>query len=905
MAHQTWTDRTCANSCYSLMQSQTGAHLRFAWILLFTLSLGVALSCGNQAVAQTGVSNDSVFGPNVYVIDPSATEATVEATLTSLANLQQFDTNRYAVLFKPGAYTIQNQTGAFGYVGYYESIAGLGSSPGDVTINGFLLPNQSTALGNSNETQTFWRSMENLTFNPTTSQEAFWGVSQGAALRRIQVNGQLELASPAFGFESGGFLADSRITGNVNIAGQQWFTRDSELGSWTGGGFNMVFSGVAGAPFPDFLGGDNSTVLPITNVSSEKPFLYLDQNGKYRVYVPPTRNNQSGVTWSERALDGGYSLPVGSDSFLIATPSTTLQVINQALAVGKSLILTPGIYKYDGPIHVTRPNSVVLGLGYATIVPQNGTAAITVDDVLGTRLAGLLIDAGPINSAVLLQVGSQGTKRSSGSNDYTVLNDIFLRIGGATLGTATTSIEIDRNNVILDNIWAWRADHGAGDQFPGPGFDPNSWTDTAADHGLVVNGDNVTALGLAVEHYEQNQVVWNGENGTTVFYQSELPYDVPNQAEWMNGASNGYASYSVSPSVLTHTAYGLGVYSLFFNNVTEDSAITVPNTEGVTITDALSWFIGDDGQITRVINQTGTPVNGGGQTSRVLFYQGVPCTRNCPAAPDTPLDLSAELVSPNQVNLRWGADRAPGVRYSVFRSLDPEFTPSTQNQLDSGLTEPDYTDTTVNPTATYYYSVVAVSDAGSSKPSDIASVTIPSSGGPIGADVLDINAGGGAIGSWVADEDVTGGTETSTGNTINTSLIPNPAPQAVYQTNRFGAFTYTIPGLTAGTKYVVDLHFAETFWTAPGQREFNVLINGNEVLKNFDILAAAGGQNIATVQSFLVTADSTGTITIQFEVGSADSPQINGIEIGTSCTTNCPTVPGVPTKLTAIVKSTN
>jgi hypothetical protein len=173
------------------MQSQTGAHLRFALISFFTLSLVVALSCGSQAVAQTGVSNDSVFGPNVYVIDPSATEATVEATLASLANLQQFDTNRYAVLFKPGAYTIQNQTGAFGYVGYYESIAGLGRSPGDVTINGFLLPNQSTALGNSNETQTFWRSMENLTFNPTTSQEAFWGVSQGTALRRIQVNGRL------------------------------------------------------------------------------------------------------------------------------------------------------------------------------------------------------------------------------------------------------------------------------------------------------------------------------------------------------------------------------------------------------------------------------------------------------------------------------------------------------------------------------------------------------------------------------------------------------------------------------------------------------------------------------------------------------------------------------------------
>jgi len=239
------------------------------------------------------------------------------------------------------------------------------------------------------------------------------------------------------------------------------------------------------------------------------------------------------------------------------------------------------------------------------------------------------------------------------------------------------------------------------------------------------------------------------------------------------------------------------------------------------------------------------------------------------------------------------------------RSLDPGFTPSSVTQIYSGLTGTSYADTNVNPSATYYYSVEAVSDTGTSEPSNIASATIPNSGGPISQDVLNIDAGGGAAGTWVADEDYTGGTATTTSATINTSLIPNPAPQAVYQSNRYGAFTYTIPGFTAGTKYIVNLHFADTYWNAPGKRQFNVLINGNQVLKNFDIVAVAGGKNVATVQSFLVTADSSGTITIQFGVGAADNPQVNGIEIGTLCEANCPVAPSSPTKLTASVVSPN
>ena len=194
------------------------------------------------------------------------------------------------------------------------------------------------------------------------------------------------------------------------------------------------------------------------------------------------------------------------------------------------------------------------------------------------------------------------------------INDVFFRVGGATPGTATTSLEVNSNDVILDDIWAWRADHGNG----------VGWTINVGDQGVVVNGDNVTALGLFVEHYEKAQVVWNGNGGETIFYQSELPYDPPSQSAWMDGSANGYPSYVVSSNVKTHTAYGLGIYSNFDLgiNINEDNAITVPNTPGVTVHDAGTVFLSGSGSITHVIDNTGNSVSSAnaGSFSPVAIY---------------------------------------------------------------------------------------------------------------------------------------------------------------------------------------------------------------------------------------------------------------------------------------------
>jgi hypothetical protein len=583
-------------------------------------TLLVSGAFNTSALAQSGSSKAAPdFGPNVFIFDPNTPASQILSTLTSISNEDQFSANRYAVLFKPGTYSVEAP------IGYYESIAGLGQTPGAVTIDGFITPNFGSTFPGANVTTTFWRSMENMTFNPTqdSAQDAApntlqWGVSQGAPLRRIQINGSLELTDSFCGFASGGFISDTVVTGNVNpCSQQQWYSRNSVYGSWTGGVWNMVFSGVTGAP-PQGFPKPPLTTLAATPVSREKPFLYIDGNGNYNVFVPTLQKNSSGTTWSNGS-GPGYSRPISS--FFISKPSNTAAEINLALLLGKNLILTPGVYQLKDTIHVLYPNTVVLGLGYATLVPQTGKAALTVEDVDGVEVAGLIIDAGPVNSAVLFQIGPSRSSLlgkiesflSHSANPISV-NDVFFRIGGATPGSATTSFEVNSDDVILDDIWAWRADHGNG----------VGWTINTADHGLIVNGDNVTALGLAVEHYQKDQVLWNGNGGQTIFYQSELPYDPPSQSAWMDGTANGYPAYTVANNVKTHTAYGLGMYSFFELgiNIIEDNAMTVPVNGGIAIHDAGTVFLNGNGQITHVINGQGATVSvaNGGSLSPVVSY---------------------------------------------------------------------------------------------------------------------------------------------------------------------------------------------------------------------------------------------------------------------------------------------
>jgi hypothetical protein len=156
--------------------------------------------------------------------------------------------------------------------------------------------------------------------------------------------------------------------------------------------------------------------------------------------------------------------------------------------------------------------------------------------------------------------------------------------------------------------------------------------------------------------------------------------------------------------------------------------------------------------------------------------------------------------------------------------------------------------------------------------------------GTVAAGTVSINAGGAAAGSFGADASFSGGSTFSTTNTIDTSQIAGTVPpQAVFQTERFGELTYTIANRSPGRSQTVTLFFEESFWTAAGQRRFNVAINGATVLTAFDIFQAAGGANRAIARTFTTTASSSGQVVIQFSrAGGPDNPKICGITVADS-----------------------
>ncbi|HEY4992559.1 MAG TPA: adenylyl cyclase, partial [Nakamurella sp.] len=500
---------------------------------------------------------------------------------------------------------------------------------GDVVINGSIdVYNQCLGAGGTNclALDNFWRSMSNLTINVAggsgcQANTEFWAVSQAAPMRRVIVNGGASLmdyCSAGPQFASGGFIADSAFTGGtvVNGSQQQFFVRNSNLDGWSNGVWNQVFAGDNGAPAQAFGvpgGAGPYTTLGTNPETAEEPFLYQDSGGAYNVFVPALRRDSAGPSWSGGGA-AGHSIAVSR--FFIASPDTAVTRINLALATGENLILTPGVYSLPRPIQVTRPGTVVLGLGFATLIPTRGTAAMVVSSVPGVKLSGLIFDAGPVNSPVLLEVGRAPGHRLADPNDPTLVQDTFFRIGGAEAGQATDSLVVNSSDVILDDIWAWRADHGAG----------VGWTGNVAEHGLIVNGDNVTAYGLAVEHFQKTEVIWRGQGGTDIFFQNEMPYDPPSQAAWMADATtDGYPAFLVTGNVRSFTGYGLGVYC-FFNQgipIVASEAFQVPQTApGVQLHDLLTVFLNGSGGINSVVDGTGAPVNSGnaGSASDVVSF---------------------------------------------------------------------------------------------------------------------------------------------------------------------------------------------------------------------------------------------------------------------------------------------
>ena len=536
----------------------------------------------------------SIFGENVLVFDETMDMDSIQLTLDAIHKQQkynEFGSERYALLFKPGTYDLEIT------VDYYVQALGLGEHPDETTINGAVQSITTTSSNNiaNKVTTMFWRGAENFKVLPKDNEMIYWAVSQAAPYRRMHLVGDINFDKGSWA--SGGLLANSIVEGRAGLtSGQQWFTRNTSIGLWEGGNWNRVFLGVEGAP-KDTWPEEPTTVIDKTPVIREKPFLTYTDSGDYAVFVPNLQRETSGPSW-KNVKEEGELLPISA--FYIAFPDKdNANSINQAMADGNHILLTPGIYKLDETIAVSRPNTIILGLGLPTLIPQKGQIAIAIDDVPGVKFAGFMVDAGPEFSTTLIQIGPEDAEAVYQDNPVS-LHDIYCRVGGAVVGQTESTITINSDYVIGDHFWLWRADHGIGTE----------WNEGQNKHGLIVNGDYVTIYGLFIEHFQEYQTLWNGEYGRTYFYQSEIPYHPPSNEVWNDNGKPGYASYKVADDVQNHEAFGLGIYSFFSgqptvsNNVRLENAMEVPNNEGIAITH-ISTFAGRQGGMNHIINGLG------------------------------------------------------------------------------------------------------------------------------------------------------------------------------------------------------------------------------------------------------------------------------------------------------------
>ncbi len=199
---------------------------------------------------------------------PSSTRLTRS---TPPSNTMSSASNATALMFLPGDYKVDIP------VGFYTEVIGLGASPDGVHIMGNV--HSDASLPNNNATTTFWRAVEGFSLSPAGGAMQ-WAVSQAAPLRRMHIRGDIVLHQHA-GWASGGWMSDALIDGKVEAGPQQqWISRNTEWGSWTGANWNMVFVGIPDPPAGEWPTPPYTKVAE-TPIVREKPFLQVDAAGNY------------------------------------------------------------------------------------------------------------------------------------------------------------------------------------------------------------------------------------------------------------------------------------------------------------------------------------------------------------------------------------------------------------------------------------------------------------------------------------------------------------------------------------------------------------------------------------------------------------------------------------------------
>ena len=646
---------------------------------------------------------------HVYVFNDSMSMSSINTCAQQIADYQrsnEFGHNKddagYALLFKPGDYTGLNFQ-----VNYYTQLLGLGHYPDDVNFKTSTIESRDNP---THSTTNFWRAIENLSID----SNVIWSVSQGSPLRSVHIKGNLFLSD--HGWSSGGFMANVIVDGSVTSGTQQqWCSRNSQYSSesnWA----TSDFSAYIGDTNPPIASGNDHSksfaIIEETPEIVEKPSLIFE-DGQYKIMLTNKKLKSKGPD-----QEPSYTT---STNFYITTSTSqekgksVVQGINDAISEGKDILFMPGTYELDESIVVSKPVTL-LGLGIPTLLaPYNGNPIIKVDkEQGGVKICGLLLDAtdNPSHTDTLLQVGTDkdtdniessylydllvsvwdllfgishtNTDKDTDNIESTYLYDIFCRVGGVGWhgGKTNSCITINNNNVIGDNLWLWRADHGAN----------VGWTGNTADTGLIVNSDNVSMYGLAVEHFQNYQTIWNGDNGAIYFYQSELPYDIPNDnalsgdSLWKSG-QGGYSSIKIDTDANTFHGHGIGIYPYYkyrTDDNTLNSAIQINvNSNDIHFTRAMDWIIrGSNIHVKAVIKDVvndisaGPEASGGGGKARLFEWPSSSSScgvvKNIVGAPD---------LSENKVRISWKAPDDPHIPDSYqLVGYNGDIGPST-NQL--------------------------------------------------------------------------------------------------------------------------------------------------------------------------------------------------------------------------------
>lgn len=588
-------------------------------------SITIVLSLENQ-----------IFGDNMYFYDRKyETAETAKNEINSRFAFTgqggadgEWSVKRQAYYFKPN---IEGQTYDIGgdgsasspeansiELGFYSHIGGLGKTPADVKLGSvFTRPHLS---GGANATCTFWRSIENVTI----MRDFAWTVSQSTSARRMLIESTSKYISDVGDtnfWGSGGFIADAHYTSDrPNWAGQQqWYTRNAVFPTGSeamGGSYNMVWQGCINPPKAD----DTNSPISTTPIIREKPFLFIGEDGEYKVFVPAWQTNRIGASWTATNMGKGEIQDLLTAWYVAKEGDTDIE-INAALKAGRNIFFTPGHYSLDAPIQVNRRNAILLGAGIASVTleptEKNTWGCIYVDDKDGVIIAGLLMDS--FNSTTYqVRVGEEAASNDHSENPI-LLSDITCRVGGVQAKNIQihVSMQINSNNVVGDHFWLWRADHGS--QVGGDA----RWVRDRCKNGLIVTGNDVTLYALFAEHYQEYEVLWLGERGNTYFFQNEPPYDAPNQATWssQNDKVAGYAAFKVGNNVKEHYSIGLGSYAVFTGtdgNVNKHNAFEVPNAPNVIMEKMTTTRFAGSGNIQHVINGIGGSTKEG--TQRVAIY---------------------------------------------------------------------------------------------------------------------------------------------------------------------------------------------------------------------------------------------------------------------------------------------